>query len=142
MKIFLDTNVVLDLLARRDPFHQEAETIFSMIEERAFEAFVSAVSFTTIYYVLRRAFDRQHARSALRVIAELLSVVRCDASIITQAIDSEMRDFEDAVQYLSARAVEADVIITRNSRDFPADAPSKPLTPREFLAAYASGEPQ
>ena len=76
------------------------------------------------------------------MIAELLSVVPCDASIIAQAIDSELRDFEDAVQYFSARAVEADVIITRNSRDFPAGAASKPLTPREFLAAYASGESQ
>jgi predicted nucleic acid-binding protein len=142
MKVFLDTNVVVDILARREPFHQDAEAIFLMIEQREFEAFVSAVSFTTIYYVLRRAFDRQHARGALRVIAELLSVVPCDASIIVQAIDSELRDFEDAVQYFSARAVEAEVIITRNSRDFPADAPSKPLTPREFLAAYASGEPQ
>lgn len=135
-KVFIDTNVLLDVLAARVPFYDDAAAILSLAEKRKFEICISAISFTTIFYLLRKALDAKEARAALRRIHGAFTIVACDERILSFAIDCKIKDFEDAVQYFSASQAKADFFVTRNTRDFPADLPIPPTSPKEFLKQW------
>jgi hypothetical protein len=94
---------------------------------------MSAISFNNSYYVIRRSVGDAAARKAIATMRQFLEVVPLDGSIIDDAIGSTINDFEDAIQWLSARRMAADFLITRNESDFPADVPSV-VSPALFLA--------
>lgn len=133
MKVFLDTNILLDVLARRNPFFVNAGKIWTMAEHGELEAFVSALSFNNIYYIIRKADGEIKARKALRLLRDVFTAVAPERQIMDQAMDSEIDDFEDAVQYYSAGRVHANYFITRNPQDFPAGG-LPIVSPDEFLA--------
>lgn len=133
MKLFVDTNVLFDVLARRDPFYDDSAAVWSLVERGAIGGFVSAISFNNVYYVMRRMVDGRSATEAVRILRDVFQIVSLDAQVMNQAIDSRMRDFEDAIQYVSAIRAGADVLVTRNVEDFPRDDLAV-LTPAEFLA--------
>jgi predicted nucleic acid-binding protein len=140
MKVFLDTNILLDVLARRNPFFANAAKIWTMSEHGELDAFVSSFSFNNIYYIIRKAEGKTKAKKALRLLRAIFSSVAPDRQIMDQAIDSDIDDFEDAVQYYSAGRAHADYLITRNPRDFPAD--DLPIvSPDEFLALLETMSP-
>ena len=118
MKLFLDTNVVIDYLAKRQPFAEDACQMIMMCCQRKYELCISALSFTTIYYVLKRQYGHEQLLTLLADISELLTVCNVDAGVIQQALKSEIADFEDAVQCYTAISYGADVIVTRNIKDF------------------------
>ena len=132
MRIFVDTNLLLDVLAKRDPFYNAAARIWTMAETGACEALVSAISFNNIFYIVRRARDTAAARHALILLRDVFASVAPDQRILNQAIDSETTDFEDAIQLYSALHADADYLLTRNVGDFPAGV-LPILTPDEFL---------
>ena len=132
MRIFVDTNLLLDVLAKRDPFYNVAARIWTMAETGACEALVSAISFNNIFYIVRRARDTAAARHALILLRDVFASVAPDQRILNQAIDSETTDFEDAIQLYSALHADADYLLTRNVGDFPAGI-LPILTPDEFL---------
>lgn len=132
MKVFLDTNVLLDVLARREPHCVSASKIWSRVEQGTLDGHISAISFNNTHYVLRRVASRQAAHDAVKVLRDIFHVVSLDEQIIHRAIDSEFPDFEDAIQFFSAHHAEADFIITRNVRHFPAE-PIAVVTPEQFL---------
>lgn len=137
MKVFIDTNILLDVLARREPFFADAARIWTMAEQGSLQAYVSAFSFNNIYYVVRKAEGWAAADKALRLLRDVFVPVAPDRQILDQALDSGLKDFEDAVQYYSASRVRAAYLLTRNPDDFPA-APLPVLSPREFLALIES----
>lgn len=140
MKVFLDTNILLDVLARRNPFFANAGKIWTMAEHGELEAFVSAFSFNNIYYIIRKAEGRIKARKALRLLRDVFTSVAPERQIMDQAMDSDLDDFEDAVQYYSAGRVHADYLITRNPQDFPTGG--LPLvSPDEFLVLLEAMRP-
>jgi predicted nucleic acid-binding protein len=132
VRIFVDTNLLLDVLAKRDPFYNVAARIWTMAETGACEALVSAISFNNIFYIVRRARDTAAARHALILLRDVFASVAPDQRILNQAIDSETTDFEDAIQLYSALHADADYLLTRNVGDFPAGV-LPILTPDEFL---------
>ncbi len=132
MKVFLDTNVLLDVLARREPHCIAASKIWSGVEQGALDGHISAISFNNVHYVLRRVESRQAAYSAMRLLRDIFRVVSLDEKIINRATDSEFSDFEEALQFFSAHHAGADFIITRNVRHFPAE-PIAVVTPEQFL---------
>jgi predicted nucleic acid-binding protein len=134
MKVFLDTNVLLDVLARREPHCIAASEIWSRVERGTLGGYISAISFNNVHYVLRRAANRQASHGALKLLRGIFHVVALDEQIIQRAIDSEFSDFEDAIQFFSAHHVGAGSIVTRNVRHFPAE-PLSVVTPEEFLKA-------
>jgi predicted nucleic acid-binding protein len=137
MKVFVDTNVLLDVLARREPFYADAARIWSMAELGQIEAQVSVISFNNIYYVVRRAANRRAADRALRLMRNVFTAVPLNAQVLNQAIDAGFGDFEDAIQFHSAVHTGADCLITRDAGHFPAGA--LPVhTPTEFLATLSS----
>ncbi len=85
MKIFVDTNVLLDVLAKREPFYKDAARIWSMAERGRIEAQVSVISFNNIYYILRRAGNRKAAEQALRLMRNVFTAVPLNTQVLNQA---------------------------------------------------------
>jgi predicted nucleic acid-binding protein len=135
VKLFVDTNVVLDVLLLREPFFENSTGILTLAETGQVTGYVSALSFPNVFYLLRRSEGERAARKAICGMRDLFTIVPMDAQITNQAIDSDIKDFEDAIQFFSALRVGADSLITRNAKDFPTgDVPIQ--TPAEFLATH------
>lgn len=133
-RVLVDINVLLDVLARREPFLANAVEIWSAVETGRIRGLVSADSFSTLYYLLRRASNHRTALRALRLIRDVFEIVPLDEQLIHQALDSPMSDFEDAIQYVSALRSEADCIVTRDLGHFRGiELPV--LAPDAFLAS-------
>ncbi len=130
----IDINVLLDVLARREPFVADALGVWTAAESGRIQAMVCADSFTTIHYLVRRASSHQKAMRAMRLIREVFDVAAVDDGVIERAIESPLGDFEDAVQYESAIWARADCIVTRDVDDF-RTAKLPVLTPAGFCAA-------
>lgn len=133
MRLFIDTNLLLDVLAERKPFYSSAARVWSLCERGVYDGLVSAISSNNVFYIVRRARNADAARRALVLMRDIFSSVAPDQQILNQAIDSEIRDFEDAIQFFSAQRASADYLLTRNSADFP-KTPLPILAPDEFLA--------
>jgi predicted nucleic acid-binding protein len=133
--IFVDTNIILDVFAKRRPHYSKGMAIWSLVETNEVSGFVSAISYNNVYYVLNNAENSVVARKAMIIMRDLFTTVPLDEKIINMSIDSDFVDFEDAIQYFSATRVDADCIITRNKKDFKlSDVPV--LSPEEFLSIY------
>ena len=122
------------MLARREPFHAAASRIWTLAEHGSIRAFVSAVSFNNVYYIIRKAAGNEQADLALRLMRDIFQVVAVDERILHLAIDDRIDDFEDAIQFHSAIQSRAPHLVTRNPTDFPAGAVAV-LSPDEYLAS-------
>ena len=131
-RIFLDTNIVIDYLANRQPFAEDAYQIFIQSEMPDIELCISALSFTTIYYVLRKECGHQQLLELLEKLRSLVIVLPTGNDVIKKALESKFSDFEDAVQYYTAIAGASDSIITRNVKDYTLSQ-IEVLTPAQFL---------
>jgi len=123
---------LLDVLGRRQPHCVPAAEIWSRVEQGALEGHISAISFNNVYYVLRRLESRKAAREGLRLLRAIFRIVPLTERIVQRAVDSEMSDFEDAIQFFSAHHACAAFILTRNVHDFPSE-PIAVMTPQEFV---------
>jgi len=118
-KVLLDTNIVIDLLAKREPFYQEAAKIFTLADRKVINLFVSALSFANVNYVLLRQRKPEEAKLILRKLKLLVGVLSLDEKIISLSLnDNDFKDYEDALQYYSAIENDIEVIISRNLKDF------------------------
>jgi predicted nucleic acid-binding protein len=136
MKVFVDTNVLLDVLARRQPFYAAAARIWSLAERAKIVGLVSAISFNNIYYVVRKASGREPAEKALLLIRDVFAPVPLSVQILNQAMDAGFDDFEDAIQFHSAIHAEAACLITRDGDRF-RDRGFPVVLPGVFLASLA-----
>lgn len=118
-RVLLDTNIIIDLLAKREPFDQDARQLFSFADTEKVNLFVSALSIANINYVLLREKKTEEAKQILRKLKLLVGVVSLDEKVISLALnDDSFIDFEDGLQYYSALENKIDIIITRNLKDF------------------------
>ena len=132
MKLFLDTNVMLDFLGERDPFYMSAAKIATLADKRKLKIVVSAISYTTISYFLTKYDGLEKMKTKLRKFKVISEICELDALIIEKGLNSDFPDFEDSLQYYSALRTECDIIITRNGKDFKKSQISV-MTPDEFL---------
>ncbi len=134
-KIFLDTNIILDLLAERHPFYDSIAKIVTLADRKELLLLTSPISFTTAEYVLSKFESKTSALLKLQKFSILCQVVDANQETIDKSLFSEFRDFEDAVQYFCAIQANSDLFLTRNQKDFKQS--SIPiLTPEEFLSYY------
>lgn len=133
--VFLDTNIVLDLLARRMPFYSGAATLFSLADKKEITLSISALCLADSNYILSRYLSQDEVRTILRKFRVLVNVLPLDDKITDLALNSDFNDFEDAIQYYTAVANEQDLIITRNQPDFK-ESKLPVMTADEFLAAF------
>jgi len=118
-KLFLDTNIIIDLLSERQPFYTEAAQIFSLADKKEIEVSVSALSFATTNYILLQSKKSDEAKQILRKLKLIVQVLSLDEKIVELALnDSDFKDFEDGLQYYTALEHRLDAIITRNLKDF------------------------
>ena len=131
--VFVDTDVVLDLLARREPFYPAAARFFSRVERGEVTACVSALAFANLFYLLRKELGAARAVEVLGKLRRLVTVLPVDDGVIERALTAGFRDFEDAIQYHAALAGGAICLVTRNLRDYP-DPSIRICTAEEFLS--------
>lgn len=116
--IFLDTNVLIDLFAQREPFFEPMLKVLSLAESGEIKVNVSAISFVNMHYVLVKIENEKVVREKLSKLSSLVTVLPIDEKIISLSLASNFDDFEDATQYYSALVSKSDVIVTRNKKDF------------------------
>jgi predicted nucleic acid-binding protein len=132
LRIFLDVNVILDVLAEREPWADASASVMALLEIEEVEGVVAAHTVTTLYYLLSKHLNRKKATAALVDLLNLVSVAEVNEDVILKAISLGWPDLEDAVQAVCALESGADFIITRDAQLF--DALSVPaVTPDEFL---------
>jgi predicted nucleic acid-binding protein len=133
MKVLLDTNVLLDVVEKREPFFSDSFEVFMKSARREIEAVIGAGSVTDIYYITRR--NCKNAGQALGYIIDMLKVVTpvdTKAADLQEAIRLNFADFEDAVVAATAARENVDFIVTRNSGDF-TKSPVPAISPADFL---------
>ena len=118
INILLDTNIIIDLLAAREPFYTEAAELFSLADKKTIKLSVSALSLANTHYILSKFSNGQEARKILRNFKVIVDILPLDDKIVDLALNSEFRDFEDAIQYFTAIENDQKLIITRNKSDF------------------------
>jgi len=134
MKILLDTNVVLDLLLQREPFSNEAVTIFSLVESKKFDAYLCATTITTIYYLVSKNLKKSQADKVIEDLLQLFKIAEVNKEVLLSSLQNNGKDFEDSVLYTSAKFSSVDIIITRDKKGF-TQSSVLVQNPKEFLAS-------
>lgn len=117
-RLFLDTNVILDLLGERDPFYDSIAKVASLADKEQLKIVVSPISFATLNYFLSKFESAKIAQEKLRKFKIICEICKLDEHIIEKGLNSDFKDFEDALQYFCATDSDCDIIITRNGKDF------------------------
>lgn len=134
-KLLIDTNIVLDLLAKRDPFYKSAAQVFSLADKHKLKLTVSSLTFANTNYVLTRLKSAKEAREILRKFKILVKILSLNEKIVDLALnDEDFKDFEDGLQYYTAVENNQDFIITRDLRDFK-QAKIPVMTAEEYLTS-------
>lgn len=119
MKLFIDTNILIDLLAKREHFYEEASILFSLAEVKKVSISVSALTIANTNYLLSKSLNKENVDSILRKILMLVNILPLDSKIIQLALENNnFMDYEDALQYYTALEHNQEIIITRNLKDF------------------------
>lgn len=119
LKVLFDTNVVVDIALKRQPFYSASLRVLTLAYQGAIEAFISASTVTDIYYLVRKAKGHDATLDFLKLIIPFCQIAAIDQRVITHALMSSITDFEDAVQYEAAILAQLDAVVTRNPQDFP-----------------------
>jgi predicted nucleic acid-binding protein len=118
-KVLIDTDVILDFFFDREPYSDDAAKVLSWCESREIEGFITSVILSNVYYLLRQCSSHEKVIEKLKQLISITDVLITDKDAILQAMNSDFRDFEDALQNYSAELNgQIDVIITRNIKDF------------------------
>ncbi|KIA89554.1 type II toxin-antitoxin system VapC family toxin [Kaistella jeonii] len=117
-RIFLDTNIVIDFLGERDGFYEPAAKIMTLADHKKIKIFTSPSSISNTYYLLSKYENTKIAMEKIRKFKVLCAISLMDDEVVEKAINSDFKDFEDAMQYFSAIASHCDLIVTRNEKDF------------------------
>jgi predicted nucleic acid-binding protein len=132
-KVFVDTNIIVDLIAERRPFSKFAIEIFTKAEDKKFKLYTSSHSIATIHNLLKKYIEEKELRNVLYNLLDFIQVIAVDLDLIKKGLKSKHKDFEDAIQMLCAYSIEKmDCIVTRNIKDF-RDCEIPVLSPDELV---------
>ena len=136
-RLFWDTNIMLDLLGERAPFYEPAAKIATLADEKNLSITISALSFATVNYVLTKFESTDIVKDKLRKFKIISKICVLDEEIIDKGLNSDFKDFEDALQYFCAVKSNCDVLITRNGMDFKTSK-IPVMTAERYLASLKS----
>ncbi|MDR1996873.1 MAG: PIN domain-containing protein [Candidatus Margulisbacteria bacterium] len=134
MKALIDTNVVLDAIAAREPFYKDAQKVLNLILDNKLVGYITASSVTDIYYIARKYLHQTVLQNTMRYLFRLFVVIDVLGEDCLAALDFFIDDYEDALITICGNKVEVDYIITRDA-DFLGNVKTTPvITPADFLA--------
>lgn len=136
-RVFIDSDIILDVLSEREPFYISAAKLFTLIDKKKIIAYTSPIVFTNIHYILTKSTSRENALKSLQRLKPLVTILPVDEKIIDLALNSKHKDFEDALQYHTAKSNEIKFMITRNKKDHKQSKISI-YTADEYLKIWAS----
>lgn len=130
--ILIDLNVLLDVLQKREPFFEASARLLAAVETGQVQGYVAAHSITTLFYLIQKGKSPAEARAIITSLLQFIKIIPVDQNTIEQALNLEFRDFEDAVQMISAIQNKMDCLVTRDIKDYqPALLPV--MQPVDFL---------
>ena len=135
MKVFLDTNVLIDFIARREDFYQAAANLINLGVKGEIELYTTPLTYATCIFIARKVLGYDGVVKAMQMLDDYLNVTTMNSVQCKNALFSSMPDFEDMLQFESAFAAGCDVIVTRNKKHFPQDA-IQVLDSEEFFDSY------
>ncbi len=135
-KVLVDTDVILDFFFDREPFSEDASQILSWCESGKINGFVTPVMISNIYYILRKLDKHEKIIENLKMLMSIVDIAIIDKKTVLNALNSEFKDFEDALQNFSAiNESDIQVIITRNIKDYKTSSLAV-MTPENYLKAF------
>lgn len=131
--LFLDTNVLMDILANRIPFYESSSKVYKLGLNKKCNLFTSSNTINTLHYLLKKFIGEQDIRKALDEITDIVSVIPVNLDMIKKSLKSNHKDFEDAIQIYSAQSIKGmDCIVTRDLKDYK-NTEIQVYTPDQFL---------
>jgi predicted nucleic acid-binding protein len=131
-KLFIDTDIILDIALTREPHFYSSAIISSLIESKSVFGYTSSVIVSNIYYIIRKVDSHKSAIDFISKMRLFINILPVNDEIINLALESQFKDFEDAIQYYCAYNNKIEYLITRNVKDF-SKAQMKVHTPDEYL---------
>jgi len=132
-KILIDTDVILDFFFDRKPFSEDASTILSLCENGIIKGFVTPVMLSNAYYLLRKTASHQKVTDNLKMLMNILGISLINKTTVLDALNSDFKDFEDALQNYSAQNEKGiSIIVTRNTKDYKKSRLAV-MTPEDYL---------
>lgn len=136
MKLLIDTNILLDVLLKREPFYYKAVEVLELVQYDNVQEYVSAAAVTDIYYIAYKYLkDKELVRQLLKKLMGIVSIAAVSEKEIEEALELAWNDFEDSVQYVVALLNEMDGIVTRNPKDYKR-ADMKVWSPEQVLQKF------
>jgi predicted nucleic acid-binding protein len=133
IQVLFDVNIILDVLQEREAFYDFSARLLALAETGRIQGWLAAHSVTTLFYLVAKDRSSDQARVTLTSLLQFLKIAPVDQSTIEQALNLPYRDFEDAVQMMSALQIRADYLLSRNIKDYQ-PAPLEVIQPVELLA--------
>ena len=137
MRVLIDSDVILDVLAEREPFHSDSAVVWALVEAERAEGVVSALTFSNVFYIARKAFGAQTALAGVRKVADVFDIATVDDAVVKDAIASGLPDFEDALQAFAGQRAGATHVVTRDAHGF-VGAPLIVIAPAQLPAIVAA----
>lgn len=136
MKLLIDTNIVLDVLLKREPFYKSAVEVMNLAQYDDIQEYISAAAITDIYYIAYREIkSKKLVKELLSKLLSIVSIAAVSEKEIKKALELEWNDFEDAVQYSVALFDDMEGIVTRNPKDYK-ESCIKVWLPEQILQKY------
>lgn len=136
MRLFLDTNILLDVLLARPEFRDDSAFVWDCCERHRAQGFVSSISVSNAHYILSKRIGKDKALAGVKMILNLFEVVPADKPLLIHATAHPRPDFEDVIQMLSAKQAAADYLMTRDPHHFKS-SPVPTSSPTEFIRTLA-----
>lgn len=118
MKVLIDTNVILDVLYKRESFYKDSLNVWRLCETKQIEGYISTLTIPNIVYVLRKELDSEKTLEIIKTISLVFNIYELKEDILIDAAELKYDDYEDALQTITALKLKCEYIITRNIKDF------------------------
>lgn len=137
IKIFLDTNIIIDVMEKREPYFLQSANLLELGYKGYVSLYATSLTFINALYISRKSIGKEAAIEKVKLLRNFIEISPMSAQEFDIALRMDIKDIEDNLQYSSALSAECNIIVTRNKKDFPANASVKILTPQEFFDYYA-----
>ncbi|AEF83882.1 PIN domain protein [Treponema primitia ZAS-2] len=118
-KVFIDSDIILDVLLYRDPFALPAAELFELGSNSNVQLFTTPVVLANVFYMLRKSFGNDKAKTKLYELRSIIHIVPINEKTVDSGLSSKFSDFEDSLQYFAAKENKITILVTRNTKDYP-----------------------